>query len=149
MGKECRRFRFNNIIKVCSTRPGWKSDITSIQLQERICDATHPVSYVVIVTYASFAKDYAFDLLNSLSPKTLLIADEAHNMGSGALLHKLPMIRFKRRIGLSATPDRQFDDEGNAALRTFLAQNNDIPTSSQCKKLLIKAFCVIMIIILM
>ena len=117
--KECRRFRFNNIIKVCSTRPGWKSDITSIQLQERICDATHPVSYVIIATYASFAKDYAFDLLNSLSPKTLLIADEAHNMGSGALLHKLPMIRFKRRIGLSATPDRQFDDEGNAALRTF------------------------------
>lgn len=117
--KECRRFRFNNIIKVCSTRPGWKSDITSIQLQERICDATHPVSYVIIATYASFAKDYAFDLLNSLSPKTLLIADEAHNMGSGTLLHKLPMIRFKRRIGLSATPDRQFDDEGNAALRTF------------------------------
>ena len=34
-------------------------------------------------------------------------------------MHKLPMIRFKRRIGLSATPDRQFDDEGNAALRTF------------------------------
>lgn len=116
---ECKRFRFNNIIKVYSKRPKWKSDIESLHLQERIYGGEDKVSYVVIATYASFAKDGAFDLLNSLSSRAMFIADEAHNMGSGGIRKKLPMIRYKRRIGLSATPDRQYDDAGNNALLKF------------------------------
>lgn len=117
--KECKNFRFSNIIKVYSKRPNWKADIDSLQLQERAYDSGGKISYIIISTYASFAKDSAFNLLNSLSSRVLLIADEAHNMGSGGVRKKLPMIRYKRRIGLSATPDRQYDDIGNKALLTF------------------------------
>ena len=66
---ECKRFRFNNIIKVYSKRPKWKSDIESLHLQERIYGGEDKVSYVVIATYASFAKDGAFDAMKDLMTK--------------------------------------------------------------------------------
>ena len=56
--------------------------------------------------------------------KTLLIADECHNMGSGTLLNLLPKINCLRRIGLSATPERQFDEEGNQKLFSFFSSEN-------------------------
>lgn len=124
--KECRRFKFNNIIKVYSKNSGWKSDVDSILLQERIGGSNNHISYVIISTYASFAKDNVFACLNVL-PKTkvLLIADEAHNMGSGSIRRKLPMISPLRRIGLSATPDRQYDEEGSAELLKFFGAETE------------------------
>src|SRR5690606_30575408 len=77
------------------------------------------ISYVIISTYASFARENTFVELNQLSPKTLLIADECHNIGSGKMLKRLPEIICKRRIGLSATAERQYDEEGNKQLRSF------------------------------
>jgi len=45
----------------------------------------------------------------------LLIADEVHNLGAPNLKSKLdPQIRY--RLGLSATPERQGDEEGTQAL---------------------------------
>jgi superfamily II DNA or RNA helicase len=73
----------------------------------------------VISTYASFSRENIFAELNLLPPKTLLIADECHNMGSGSLLKLLPKVNCKRRIGLSATPERQFDEEGTKQIYTF------------------------------
>jgi superfamily II DNA or RNA helicase len=48
-----------------------------------------------------------------------MIADECHNMGSSSLVKRLKDIPYLRRIGLSATPKRQFDDEGNEKLNDF------------------------------
>ena len=57
--------------------------------------------------------------------QTLLIADEAHNMGAGRILDRLDGIKYLRRIGLSATPERQFDEKGNRALLEFFGCHND------------------------
>jgi len=116
--EECKKFNFNLVIKVCSKSPGWKNNIAGILLQEKL-SPTEKVSFVIISTYASFAKANIFSELNQLSNKTLLIADECHNMGSATLLKLLPKVTFKRRIGLSATPERQFDEEGNKKLFAF------------------------------
>ena len=120
---ECRKFRFAAITKVCSKSPHWKNDIAGILLQERL-HPTEQVSYIVIATYASFARANIFAELNQLSVKTLLIADECHNMGSASLLKLLPKVNCKRRIGLSATPERQFDEEGNKKLFAFFNSEN-------------------------
>ncbi len=77
---ECRKFNFANIIKVCSKSTSWKNDIAGILLQERL-RPTEQISYIVIATYASFSRQNIFAELNQLSAKTLLIADECHNMG--------------------------------------------------------------------
>lgn len=47
--------------------------------------------------------------------KALLICDEVHGMGSPALVAALQgkLQRFAYRLGLSATPDRTYDEDGN------------------------------------
>lgn len=116
--KECLKFNFTNIIKVCSTNPSWQNDLARIQMLERL--RGDKVSYVIISTYASFVKDRTFDTLNSFSPsQLLLIADEAHNLGAASLRKKMNKVVYGRRIGLSATPDRQYDEVGNNAINEF------------------------------
>lgn len=119
--KECEKFNFRNVIKVCSKNSDWKSDVDRIIMKESYNPTNSPINYIIISTYCSFARDNVFNDLTSLSKKVLLIADEAHNMGSKRILDRLEGVekRFKRRIGLSATPERQFDERGNMILRRF------------------------------
>ena len=124
---ECRKFNFQHIVKVCSKNKDWKGEIDRITMKENFNPTNSPINYVVISTYASFARDNIFHDLMSLSKKCLLIADEAHNMGSKRILDRIDGVgkRFKRRIGLSATPERQFDDKGNRELRRFFNSENE------------------------
>lgn len=115
---ECRKFNFDNIIKVCSKYSNWKSAIGNLKLLEQ--NPNNNYSYIIISTYASFVRSNVFDELCSLSrKKLLLIADEAHNMGAWRVAQRLNDIPYVRRIGLSATPQRQYDDLGNAKIREF------------------------------
>ena len=54
-----------------------------------------------------------------------MIADEAHNMGAGRVAQRLNDIPYVRRIGLSATPQRQFDESGNAKLKEFFGSGDE------------------------
>ena len=121
--EECKKFHFGHIVKVYSKNKEWKSELDAIRLQEDFNFSDKEPSYIIIATYASFARDSIFkDLIsisNKINKKLLLIADEAHNMGSPRILNRLSGVKYKRRIGLSATPERQFDDMGNNALRKF------------------------------
>ena len=123
---ECRKFGFTNIVKVCSKNSNWRNEVDAIKLNEQLNEL---YSFIIISTYASFGRDNVFQQLTSFSAKTtrrlLLIADEAHNIGSKRIMDKMSGVRFLRRIGLSATPDRQFDDMGNSAIRTFFGCKPD------------------------
>lgn len=120
-GQECRKFRFSNITKVYSKNLTWRDEVERILFNEKYKTDKEPeVSYIIISTYASYAREKVFNVLNGFDKKRLLlIADECHNMGSGSLVKRLKDIPYLRRIGLSATPERQFDDEGNEKLRKF------------------------------
>ena len=124
---ECRKFNFRHIVKVCSKNKDWKGEIDRITMKENFNPNNSPINYVVISTYASFARDNVFHNFMTLSKKCLLIADEAHNMGSKRILDRIDGVgkRFKRRIGLSATPERQFDDKGNRELRRFFNSEDE------------------------
>lgn len=123
--KECEKFRFNNIVKVYSKNSSWKKSMDNIILQERI-DEENKLSYAIISTYASFARDNVFAILTQLPrKKVLLIADECHNIGAGKIRIRLPHIPYLRRIGLSATPQRQFDDAGNNAINNFFGVSEE------------------------
>ena len=124
---ECRKFNFRHIVKVCSKNKDWKGEIDRITMKENFNPTNSPINYVVISTYASFARDNVFHNFMTLSKKCLLIADEAHNMGSKRILDRIDGVgkRFKRRIGLSATPERQFDDKGNRELRRFFNSEDE------------------------
>ena len=122
---ECKKFNFNNIIKVCSHNKNWKNDIDRLKTTE-VISRDKPLSYIIIATYASYGKTAVFQELNEFPKKQLLlIADEAHNMGAPNILNKLIGIPYLRRIGLSATPERQFDDVGNKKLLSFFGAENE------------------------
>jgi superfamily II DNA or RNA helicase len=117
---ECRKFGFTNIVKVCSKFPNWKQEIDSIDFNESVDTTGKKNSYIIISTYASFARDNVYQSLSGFPRKqVLLIADEAHNMGAGQILKRLKSIPYLRRIGLSATPERQFDTAVNNQLMRF------------------------------
>ena len=123
--KECEKFNFSNVIKVCSKYNGWQTSLANIRMLE-LSNPDNKQSYVIISTYASFIRpNNFFDLNQFPKNKLLLIADEAHNMGAGLIAKRLNDIRYLRRIGLSATPERQFDEEGNARLMEFFSCNNE------------------------
>lgn len=117
--EECRKFNFNNVITV-SSQEKWPQNISFLNSASNFID----VSFVIIVTYASFYRNNFQNHFKSLPKETLLIADEAHNLGSNNISKVLPKIHLNHRIGLSATPDRKFDDIGNKNIEDFF---NDKP----------------------
>lgn len=117
---ECKKFGFTGIVKVCSKNPNWKKEIDDIEFNESLDATGKKNSYIIISTYVSYARDNVFSRLNVFPRKQLLlISDEAHNMGAGKILSRLKTIPYLRRIGLSATPERQYDEETTKKIMKF------------------------------
>lgn len=72
----------------------------------------------VIVTNKTFADDLFQSLLARFPPRSLLIADEVHNLGAKNLRRALPA-HIPYRVGLSATWRREHDEEGTEAIRSY------------------------------
>jgi superfamily II DNA or RNA helicase len=117
--KECTKFNFKNIITV-SSKENWDNNLAFFNTASKLIDT----SYIVIVTYASFPRPKFQSYFTQLPKDTILIADETHNLGSQGLLRLLPNIHLEKRIGLSATPHRKFDEAGNISIQEFF---NDEP----------------------
>jgi len=117
--KECAKFNFKNIITV-SSKENWDKNLAFFNTASKLIDT----SYIVIVTYASLPRPKFQSYFTQLPKDTILIADETHNLGSQGLLRLLPNIHLEKRIGLSATPHRKFDEAGNQAIQEFF---NDEP----------------------
>ncbi len=122
---ECKKFDFSNVYTVYSKNKNWRNEVDLLHLKEDFNRSGCGDSFIIISTYSSFVRDNVFSSLNSFSKnRTLLIADEAHNMGSRRMLDRMDSIRYLRRIGLSATPYRQFDDLGNQRINTFFGSTD-------------------------
>jgi superfamily II DNA or RNA helicase len=112
--QEAEKFNFSNILKI-SSKNKWESELsTKISTAKRINS-----SFIVICTYASFVKKRFFNHLKDFPSDTILIADEAHNIGAKSIKRRLKDISLHKRIGLSATPKRVYDQEGSAAIEGF------------------------------
>ncbi|WP_116248525.1 DEAD/DEAH box helicase family protein [Nocardiopsis sp. FIRDI 009] len=91
---------------------------------QRAFDLTHAMSLgvarggVIVTTNKTFSGASFQNLLDKYSGQLLLIADEVHNLGARNLRTKLPP-RAQFRLGLSATPERWFDDDGTEALINY------------------------------
>lgn len=73
---------------------------------------------VVIVSNKTLCNPTLHDELKKFDCTKLLVADEAHNLGSEGFITEPPEF-FDYRLGLSATPVRQYDEEGTEALFAF------------------------------
>lgn len=76
----------------------------------------------VVTTNATFAGTRFQDALNRIEARTVIVADEVHNLGAGHLRRALPD-RVSLRLGLSATPERWMDEEGTQAVRDYFGSS--------------------------
>ncbi len=111
---EAESFNFKNIIIANSKNNRWAENILS-ELNKSLMLNN---SFVIITTYATFALDKFQSVISRLGDDVLFVADEAHNFGTKRLIELYPH-KFRRRIGLSATPKRHFDEEGTRAILGF------------------------------
>ena len=73
---------------------------------------------VVVVSHDTLCTPEFFAAVEGFDCTRLLIADEAHNLGRPSFITNPPAF-FEYRLGLSATPIRQYDEEGTEALFEF------------------------------
>ena len=77
--QECRKFRFSNITKVYSKNLTWRDEVERILFNEKYKTDKEPeVSYIIISTYASYAREKVFNVLNGFDKKRLLQIGRAH-----------------------------------------------------------------------
>ena len=72
----------------------------------------------IVTTNDSFLSDDLQEILSPIWDKVLLVADEMHHCGSPEFIKKLPY-KTLYRLGLSATPIRDYDETGTEKLLDF------------------------------
>ena len=115
-GDEVKNFNFRNVIKVSSENAQWNVELARMTMKMSL---GRNVNYVIISTYASFVMKNFQILLPKLSQGAILIADEAHNIGSISVRNAFHALTIERRIALSATPNRVYDEEGTREIESF------------------------------
>ena len=94
----------------------WLPTLTSKILDLQYGTSQGPL--IIVTTYDTFSSNHFRKLIEKLEISSMLIADEAH--AAGADQRKLGLMpNYKYRLGLSATPDRYFDDEGTQTLLNY------------------------------
>lgn len=80
--------------------------------------SNHEGMLVVITSYNTFHSEKFTSVVKESNVKSMLVADEVHNAGSPTRLAGLSGA-YAYRLGLSATLERYFDEQGTATLREF------------------------------
>lgn len=114
-----KKFNFEEVTLCSSLNNNWEDSIRSYGRNIRLGNDSN---FCILLTYATFRGKRFQNLFNDLFQNEFknitLIADEAHTFGSANLLKVLP-IGIEKRIGLSATPERQYDEAGEVELCNF------------------------------
>ena len=113
---EVKDFGFKKIISVSSLNPMWRKEM--LDVMQKI-QRKKNVNFVIISTYDSFVDRDFQGILPHISERMLLIADEAHNIGGNLVKACFRKVTIPKRIALSATPERIYDEEGSAEIGTF------------------------------
>jgi len=115
--KEAEKFNLSPLLAFNSVN-NWQSSL-SIQLYNI---HNHQQKFLTIITTNSTFLSQGFQTQLPFFPeKTLIVGDEAHNLGSQKLQTSLPAT-IGLRLALSATPERFYDDHGTDALMDYFGQ---------------------------
>ncbi|MBN8544913.1 MAG: DEAD/DEAH box helicase family protein [Ignavibacteria bacterium] len=128
-------FGFTNVVLANSQYTNWYSE--AIQLLNRFYFAGG--HFIIISTYDTFSLDKFQNLLSKVKKDILLIADEVHNFGTKKLIENYPY-HIERRIGLSATPARYFDEDGTIEIQKFFNAINGPTISLDLKEAIDRKF---------
>ncbi|MBU4535282.1 MAG: DEAD/DEAH box helicase family protein [Euryarchaeota archaeon] len=117
--KEISKFRikYDDLIIADSSNPSWKN-ILSDSLDDLYLGYKNRI--IILTTHRTLSSKIFIDLLNGSRENInhFLIADEVHGLGADLSINGL-LKRYDLRLGLSATPQRWFDDYGTDLLYDY------------------------------
>ena len=105
--RECQNFNLEPVLAFENVR-NWQSQLSTGLYN---IHAGNQAFLTVITTNATLIGDGLQSQLKYFPDKTLIVGDEAHNLGAPRLEQSLPR-NIGLRLALSATPERYFDEEG-------------------------------------
>ncbi|BAY64006.1 helicase domain-containing protein [Calothrix brevissima NIES-22] len=112
--RECEKFNLQPILAFLDVR-NWQSQLSTQIYNLR----SGSQKFVTVITTNSTLIGEGFQSqLKYFPDRTLIIGDEAHNLGAPKLEESLPR-RIGLRLALSATPERYFDDDGTQCLLDY------------------------------
>ncbi|KZX10675.1 DEAD/DEAH box helicase family protein [Methanobrevibacter filiformis] len=106
--KDVKKFYKGQIIVASSKNHKWKTQIKNLIINS-ILDIEK--NFVIVTTHKTLSSVYFIENIKKSKAKLLLIVDEVHGIGSLKQLKALDD-SYNYRLGLSATPERWFDNEG-------------------------------------
>ncbi|ELR96543.1 DNA phosphorothioation system restriction enzyme [Gloeocapsa sp. PCC 73106] len=112
--KECQRFNLNPILAFESVY-NWQNDLAG-QLYGVL--AQQQPFLTIITTNSTFISEGFQSQLGFFPDRSLIVGDEVHNLGAPRLEACLPS-HIGLRLGLSATPERYFDEEGTDSIMEY------------------------------
>ncbi len=113
--EEMQSFNMNAL--VCESTKKWENDFNMFIDDLRFSSPRH--NYVILVNNSlKKIKDKLEKLTDSIKEKIFIIADEVHNLGTENYLKMLPN-GVIMKLGLSATPQRYYDDSGTDKLKAY------------------------------
>ncbi|MDD5070951.1 MAG: DEAD/DEAH box helicase family protein, partial [Candidatus Omnitrophica bacterium] len=114
---EARRFGFSPIIGY-EKSIDWMGDFNRNIVAFNVKAGSH---FMLITTNASFSMAKVQELVSKIKGNLLLIADEVHNLGALRLRKNL-IENANFRLGLSATPNRWYDQTGSQTLQEYFGK---------------------------
>jgi len=115
--RECERFNLQPILAFERVEQ-WQRDLSN-QLYQ-LSKGTQTF-LTIITTNATLINEGFQSQLHYFPEKTFIVGDEAHHLGSPRLLASLPS-QIGLRLGLSATPERYFDETGTDAIFDYFGK---------------------------
>ncbi len=105
-------------IHVSSANSRWKKELKTKILDNWLGKEKH---FIILTTHDSLSSDSFIELIHDVKSPILLIGDEVHGLGAVTRLEALlPLYAY--RLGLSATPERYFDELGTQELMQFFGK---------------------------
>lgn len=117
--KEMRTFGLNPCNM--STMSGSKERGSALQALRRRLRLGLTSIEAVVVTHDTLCTDAFHSAASAVEARSLLVADEVHNLGRARFVTNPPSF-FQHRLGLSATPVRQYDEDGTQALDEYFGR---------------------------
>lgn len=118
-----------NELEVNGDVTGW-----DIKLKRALLEVSTGVTphLVVYTTHAVASMPKYLNIINGISPKVtfFLVGDEVHGMGAQKTRRGL-IERYQYRLGLSATPQRWFDDKGSELIMDYFGNDPYVFTIRQ------------------
>ena len=112
--RECEQFNLQTILAFESVS-SWQSELSRQLYNLR---AGNQSFLTVITTNSTLIRESFQSQIRFFPPKTLIVGDEAHNLGSQRLEESLPR-NIGLRLALSATPERYFDEDGTDSILNY------------------------------